>query len=473
MARFYRAAKPNGQSVRVGSNAFCHAHVTLSAPGWPDKGMDMEKNIWGLLGPEFLPNARRTRALGLGASVRHFNDLAVPGLGRVWFGKQVLLATLGVLVAGHARNHGAKIQNIEVANAIEALACWLAFTENKWSSDPRLRGSTKLQDKGNDFRFARVRRGSFYVSQPMRMATVQALPALGLVEASGSRFNAFRISEMGKEFVDEACGAFRPHNRFVVDHLSLWVRGQDERVNTDALRQALSPLEPLDSKARLLLRERLIQGGQEKPEDKQRRRNALAWVDVLWRKPPAQLHWATRPQEIPEPHWQDLLIGAKFFHARDAAIKVLDVVEAHIGNQASGMSFSLGAKIPDKLQQVLAELSKAAEAFLDMGHSDEGGNAFCRECASKEASQILKSLVARDGHVLRLQGQDIKPGPAFRGSESVSSEPDAEPADSPLVAGIPLPEGISYRMRNLYLLNLDLHGKLSERLSADGEGGRP
>lgn len=55
--------------------------------------------IWGLLGPEFLPNARRTRTLGLGVSVRLFNDLAVPGLGGVWYGKQLLLTTLGVAVA--------------------------------------------------------------------------------------------------------------------------------------------------------------------------------------------------------------------------------------------------------------------------------------------------------------------------------------------------------------------------------------
>ena len=78
------------------------------------------EGTWGLLGPEFLPNTRRTRTLGLGASVRAFNDLAVPGLGGVWYGKQLLLAVLGVAVAEDARNRGAKVQNIEVANAIES-----------------------------------------------------------------------------------------------------------------------------------------------------------------------------------------------------------------------------------------------------------------------------------------------------------------------------------------------------------------
>ena len=144
---------------------------------------------WGLLGPEFLPNARRTRTLGLGASVRRFNDLAVPGLGGVWYGKQLLLATLGVAVAENARSRGAKVQNIEMANSIEALACWLAFKSNGWNSDARLRGNTKFQGK-DDFSFRRVRQRNFYVTQPMRMTTVQALPALGFVESDGARFNA-------------------------------------------------------------------------------------------------------------------------------------------------------------------------------------------------------------------------------------------------------------------------------------------
>ncbi|MEH6344647.1 MAG: hypothetical protein V7785_06145 [Bermanella sp.] len=40
---------------------------------------------WGLFGPEKLESARRTRALGLGACVSNFHELAVPGMGSVWF----------------------------------------------------------------------------------------------------------------------------------------------------------------------------------------------------------------------------------------------------------------------------------------------------------------------------------------------------------------------------------------------------
>lgn len=91
---------------------------------------------WGLLGPEAIATERRTRTLNLGACVRSLNDLAVPGLGGVWFGKQVFLATLGVAVAKRVRDSGKRAKNIEVANAIEALGCWLALNRNRWQGDP-------------------------------------------------------------------------------------------------------------------------------------------------------------------------------------------------------------------------------------------------------------------------------------------------------------------------------------------------
>lgn len=422
---------------------------------------------WGLLGPEFLPNSRRTRTLGLGATVRLFNDLAVPGLGGVWYGKQLLLATLGVAVAEEARSQGAKVQNIEVANAIEALACRLAFSSNGWYRDARLRGNAKLQGK-DDFSFRFVRQQNFYVTQPMRMATVQALPALGLAEAEGTRFNAFRCSDAGKAFIEQAFEDYRPYNRSVIDHLLQWVQGKDSRTGTDALRNALSPLIRLTDKTLPLLRERLIQGGNDGSEDKQRRRNALAWVEGI-RQKPDQKGWGAKPQSIDDGHWQDLVAGAKLFKARDAAIAVLDAMEAHIGNKTQGPSHNLQKTVPETLSSAFTSLKTAAQVFLDTRHTDKDATAFCQECVQGDAS-VLRSLVVRDGHVLRLVGDEIKPGPAFRGSILTNTNTDDDEEDTPGAGIILLPEGISYRMRNLYLLNLDLHGELDAWLPTPADG---
>lgn len=427
------------------------------------------EGVWGLLGPEFLPNARRTRTLGLGASVRRFNDLAVPGLGGVWYGKQLLLATLGVAVAEDARSRGAKVQNIEVANAIEALACWLAFKSNGWTSDARLRGNTKLQGKA-EFSFRQARQRNFYVTQPMRMATVQALPAIGLVESNSSRFNAFRCLDEGREFIEKTSGASRPYNRAVIDHLTWWAQMKDDRVDTDALRQVLSPLNRLSDEAIPLLRERLIQGGNESFEDKKRRGNALAWVEKLRKDKAATRTWAQRPQEISEDHWHDLQAGALFFEAREGAIATLDAAEAHIGNQVAGQFISFKKKFPDPLIQPLEKLKYAARKYLDFKSIDENAKTFCRECVIDDPANTLRKLVYRDGHVLRLVGDEIKPGQAFRGSITQVSAED-EDQETPQAGGVPLPEGISYRVRNLYLLNLDMHDELDEWLTSDAGGG--
>ena len=429
----------------------------------------MIESAWGLLGPEDLSNARRTRTLGLGASVRRFNDLAVPGLGGVWYGKQLLLPTLGVAVAEAARREGAKVQNIEVANAIEALACWLAFQCNGWKRDSRLRGYTKLKGK-DDYSFRQVRQRNFYVTQPMRMATVQALPALGFVDSDGARFNAFSCTEEGSNLIEQATQDYKPHNRSVIGHLTKWVLGESGRLkNSSPLALALSPLKSLSKDAIPLLHERLIQVGSESPDDRERRKNALAWVESLRKSRPKSQTWAQRPQEIGEQHWRDLHAGALFFAVRDAALLTLDAAEAHIGNQGDGQRLSLKMQTPTSLEQPLEELKSAAKHCLDFAFVDEDARKFCQECVMDESIEVLRKLVERDGRVLRLVGDEIKPGPVFRGSSPEGST-NEEDQETPQAGEISLPESISYRVRNLYLLNLDLHGELDGWLNSGDEG---
>jgi hypothetical protein len=220
---------------------------------------DFGPMLWGLVKPEKLPSARRRRTLELTSVVRGFNELAVPGLGGLWFVKQAAIATLGVRVAheasGHCRN------NIEVANAIEALACLLAFRRGDWQRDSRLRGNQKLRNV-KDLTFNTLKRPNAYVSQPMRMSVTEPLLNLGLVNASGVRFNSFSPSRDGDNFVGAVFGTHKPYNRPVVEHLAKWVRDASnaEEVSTGALTEALSPNAPVGEEARAEMRERLERG---------------------------------------------------------------------------------------------------------------------------------------------------------------------------------------------------------------------
>ena len=435
----------------------------------------MSISSWGLLGPEMLASERRTRTLGLGATVRTFNDLAVPGLGGVWFGKQLFLATLGVAIAERVRDSGRRVQNIEGANAVEALACWLALDSNGWKPNPRLRGATKMRNK-TDLSFASMRKPSFYVTQPMRQATLQPMRALGLVESAGERFNAFRCTELGKTLIEAVTEDLRPNNRSVLDHLVGFAQGAHDKVRySGSLTAALTPLRAMPESARELLREQLVQGT---GTNATRRRKSLGWIEVLRRHPRRSITWDNKPDALEESHWNDLRAGALFFTTRDAAISLLDRIEAHIANQV-GQQMSLDSKFPDAIVAKIDVLRQNSQVFLDNKYDpspEKEATAFCRECSGTSNPRILERLLAREGRVLRQCGRDILPGVAFRGFQVDDSESahslEEDGTEATVERTIALPDGVSYRVRNLFLLNLDLHGELNDWLgeSEDEKG---
>lgn len=427
---------------------------------------------WGLLGPEVLGSHRRTRALGLASVVRKFNDLAVPGMGGVWFGKQLLVANLGVGLAERARVGGHQFRNIEVANAVEALACWLALEGNGWQSDPRLFGRLKMQGK-NDLSFRKVRQPGFYVTQPMRMRTVQPLLALGLVDAPSERFNAFSCTETGKHFTEAAFHNYRPKNRSVLQNLLCWMQNDEDCIRTYHSRQALSPIEPLTKEAREILRERIVRGSDSTGG---RRSNLLDWMDELRKSPRQKITWSRQPLSIEDDHWRDIRVGALFFVTRAAAIEVLDSIEMHLGNNIE-QRLSLCNGLPGPIESAIDALRECSRLFLKAEYDPSPGErakTFCQECNQREMGAILKSLVIRDGRVLKLRGDTVVPGAAFRGVQAQRSEDvndtDVVEEGSGLSTGLQWPEGISVRVQNLFLMNADLSGEINVWLNRHNSG---
>ena len=414
--------------------------------------------LWGLLGPEQLESRRRTRALGVGAAVRQFNGLAVPGMGGVWFGKQLMLALLGISLAENARTRGLKISNIETANAVEALACRMAFGQ-KWHSDPRLLGRQKLQGK-TVLSFAHMRQRGFYVTQPMRMRTIEPLLALGLAEGTSERFNAMSVSEQGKSFTQAALKNFKPLNGSVANYLSRWIAGSIGNPNIEgALHEALTPVTPLPEDARGILRELIVSHG----DGASRRKNALSWLG----RDNSVSTWSIKPDEIAEDHWRDLRTGAKFFQVRDAAISLLDSIEGKMGEE---QKFELARKCTDSINEALDDLRQHAQSFLDESYDPSPGGiarVFCRECTA-EPKKVLTSIVQRDDRVLRCDDGFIVPGPAFQGKNSKTNDADEEDDSTPVdIKDSKWPEGISFRINNFFLMAKDLDGDLDNELQGD------
>ena len=87
----------------------------------------------------------------------------------------------------------------------------------------------------------------------------------------------------------------------------------------------------------------------------------------------------------------------------------------------------------------------------------------CNALLKGSDDDLLAALVTRDGRVLRLVDRTVLPGPAYRGAFTAQTQAqddlqtDDEPSPPP--AGH-WPPGISRRLANLYLINLDLAGTL-------------
>lgn len=417
---------------------------------------------WALLGPDTIEVERRVRTLGVATAVRAYNDAAVPGLGGVWFGKSLVLALAGIELANRR-----SLWPVAVANAIEALSCWMAIHPLKRQRDVRLRGSLKLA--GKEFpSFAQASRPNYYVTQPMRQQTVQPLRALGLAEPTPSdRFNAYRISDAGKRLVEAAFGGYNPFNGSVLGILEQWISGNERNYEgSEQLVKALSPTESLPRDARELLRAQLVGGDSRRA----RRAAALAWVSDHRAE---TTDWSTRPSVLTEDHWNDLHGGAVFFTARNAALRVLQEVEIRLADTTT-QRMALWEHW-QALDDAIAKLRATATAFLE-GPPDTSphriATRFCRECLEGTQERVLQNLVNRDGRVLRLRGTDIVGGAGrfkpLQRSDASSLSTESQEDEGPAAGNTSRwPSGISGRIPNLHLLAADLEGGLDNLLYAE------
>ncbi len=312
--------------------------------------------------------------------------------------------------------------------------------------------------------FRDASRRSFYVTQPMRQGTVQPLRALGLVDDAGpQRFNAFELTEAGERLAQLAFDGFRPRNSTVESVLSRWVSGSDG-VHVAPMGAALDPRAPLPKPARDLILSRLHTCG----AGAARRQAATRWLENLDSTP----SWKKRPAAVDVEHWRDLRAGARFFEMQRAALAVLDGAESLVRTAGA---FQVGDAVAEPLRSLIDELTARARAFEHEKHVPAGTDeaaTFASEVVRTDRSAVMRSLVERDGRGLDLDGDRVVPGPVFPRqppSEAAADDEDEDEDVTPQAQGLPLPEGVSVRVRALHTLNQDLGGRLDSLLEVAEE----
>ncbi|MBY3231717.1 hypothetical protein HFO19_28700 [Rhizobium laguerreae] len=390
--------------------------------------------VWGMLAPDTIVSQRRQQNLGLAAAVRHFNDRAVPGIGGMWFSMPILWSVLAVSIAEEL-----SVRALPVGNAVEARIMLEAIYGPQ---DPRVRGARKMLGV-KDSSFRNLSRSGTYVVQPIRMAMVQPLVALGFVY--GSRYGAFRINGTGKEML--ALEAMKEPRRL----LGEWACGRQPNGLKEVLKR-LSPTGTVPEAVRKLIRARLI-GGTD--PGAVRRRNLAR----LGSGPSA----AHLENEIPlhgieHDHWSDLRAGAAFMDLRDAALAVLDELEQHLqkmrdDNQPARLSAAEAVAIVSKPLAALRAFAKQKGDLIDQGREASSRN-FVKEIRTQPDALFLQKLAGRDSTVVCWRKDAITLGPAageIRGNTETDNN-NNPPEESDFAPQL-------FRLYNLHCLVTELSGR--------------
>lgn len=375
---------------------------------------------WGIIGHDHLGQMRDRRDLGLAKVIRFANEYSVPGLAGLSFLRSIVWALIGVDFAAARAVEGRPLSASVIAEGAEALACWHAIDKGL-KQDPRIRGVRKLPlVNAKDLTLKRLARGRGYVSQPIRVGVGAALPALGLVEARNSRFNSFTLSERGKEFLK-----FAFNEKTTKDALPLlwaWLDGGTWPNDEDRQRQIgkelrrLSPTVSLPDPARKFFSDLMESAG--KGTDLRTRRSLwMTCNQVLGETPKIKedklvAEVIARVQETDKETGDRLIWSQQFFNLYAEAFSVLDKIEplireapkksAKLADLARNQSLRVVVSTFEKSAKTLQNLPKPVDWPKDL-------EKFLDDVVDQSTEKVVRVLVGRDEHVLRLEDDGSAP----------------------------------------------------------------
>lgn len=398
---------------------------------------------WGILAPDTIISQRRQQNLGLASAVRHFNDRSVPGLGGMWFPMPLLWSVLAVSIAEELG-----VSALPVGNAVEALM--MRKATEQVLADRRVRGVRKMQGL-EDWSFKNLKRRGTYVVQPIRMAMVQPLVALGFVR--GSRYGAFTIHTAGAQMLNLPVMA---NYRRV---LGAWAHGGSPHGHgVRKVIEDLSPNAAVPPDVRKLILARLVGG--DDPSTSRRR----ALVALKTGPSAGQLDPVEPLGGITADHWTDLRAGAAFIDLRSAALAVLYRLEERLlqlrdANEAAWLPIDEANKTVGEPLAALRQCARQLGARIDAA-DEASSQKFLSEVRDLPDQQLLQKLAERDGTVIRWRDGRIGLGPAAGEMPSIdASGPFNDAKFAPQL----------FRLYNLHCLATELNGELNPgcRDSAD------
>jgi hypothetical protein len=209
--------------------------------------------MWGAAEPRDFAQMRLRLDFGLRRAVMGFNEWAVPGVGGVFFVRQLSWACMGLRLAAETETAATPAR---VAEALEAFASWIVVRSGvEVENEPRVQGKRKFAGR-KSLSFSDVVKGGAYVTVPFRRSATRALPGLNLCIREEARFSALALTPEGIELAELAFATGRQRGGDARRALKTWIQQDDKAVTKvhAAIKAALVPAEVSEAEKLLVLK---------------------------------------------------------------------------------------------------------------------------------------------------------------------------------------------------------------------------
>ena len=350
----------------------------------------MEK--WFIPAPEDFPSQRALLHFGLNKAVRYYRELIVPGIGGVWFVRQISWAMAGIKLAEQLNYKPAKI-----ANAIEALSGKL-----EWKNSEKYngKGTRAFQRKPKDWKFKQLSTKQYYVQITYRMAAVRALTGLGLV--TGTRFNSMELTQAGSELAkiflnQKGCGK---GGSILENMLKKWIQGNGISKSGNIV-SCLCKTNALSDEKQIVLNRLMA----EESGSSRRKELIAAFGHSTVNMPNLKII----KERLKQAYVNDITTAMAFDAILEGARELIYQQAEHINKNIKN------SKSHPELKKKLNDFRGKMDLFSETtGQKHSDAENFVAEMKDiKNNTALLEKLVARDGNILMLSNNKIVKGLLF------------------------------------------------------------
>ncbi len=422
-------------------------------------------SVWFSPAPSEITVSRISLDFDLRAADLFFRELVVPGLGRIWFARQLSWPLAALALHEELANHGPNAPKpTAICHGIEALACKLQYVANA-DQDTRSRRILGRRAFGRDensgvWTFQQLHQRRNYVQNTHRQAATRAINVeRGLGFARGSRFDLLELEPVGRElanaFLQQQVGQGGTTLR---TWLVGWLRGQRGLpAARNSFLQALSPECPTQEE-RNSVRSRLLGADtQNNTGAKEKRQRLARAVGRAANMRDVEGDVVVRLRNAGHDEQANEVIAARAFgavldRARDAVASLTSAIEPERG----GVNLATLATDLD-VKRAFKDLRSAARNYVNKantaGVNEPTSRAFTSTVAAADDGEAIRLMVRRAGEVLALADGSVIRGALFRVVDAADEDRDLEDGAASIE---PDRTGRTFRIANFHSLLRDV-----------------